>query len=145
MHRLASIISPAQNAIEGARRERAPFDASLRSRAALWHVEPRTINSLVLEEAQFSRYAAEDGIAFIDAYIADNPAYWVYCDLVNASKRAVAEASPLNVVIDTVGEGLSCAEEPEDAPDLAHYDSQSEIRLGHLFIEELSHFMEGSS
>lgn len=92
---------------------------------------------------EFSRYASEDGIAFIDAYIADNPVYWVYCDLVNASKAKVAESSPLNVVIDTVREGLTCAEEPEDAPDQAHYDSQSEIKLGHLFIEALVPFMNG--
>ncbi len=91
---------------------------------------------------EFSRYAAEDGIAFIDAYIAANPAYWVYYAQVNQSKKAVAEASPLNVVIDTNAHGLRCDEEPEENPDIPHYDSMSQIKLGHLFAEELAKFMD---
>ncbi len=87
---------------------------------------------------KFSRHASNDGIAFIDAYIADNPVYWVYCDMVNESKRKVAELSPLNVVIDT--SSLTTNQEPEGSPDQAHYDSLSEIKLGHLFIESLSQF-----
>ena len=90
---------------------------------------------------EFTKYSAEDGLAFIDAYIADNPAYWVYCDLVNNSKKAVAEMSSMNVVIDTISEGLSCSAEPTDTPDLAHYDSLSEIKHGHLFAEEIVKFM----
>ena len=89
---------------------------------------------------KFARYAANDGIAFIDALIADNPAYWVYCDFVNQSKQAVAASSTMNVVIDTISHGLSCLEEPTDVPDLAHYDSLSQIKLGNLFIQELSLF-----
>jgi len=91
---------------------------------------------------KFSNYAAEGGIAFVDAYIAANPAYWVYYELVNRSKQAVADASPLNVVIDTVSHGLTCSEEPEDEPDLAHYDSLSEIKLGNLFAGELVKFFD---
>ena len=91
---------------------------------------------------EFKRYASKDGIAFVDAYIADNPVYWVFCDDVNASKKAVADASPMNVLIDTVAEGLTCAAEPEDTPDLAHYDSMSEIKLGHLFAEEAVKFFD---
>ncbi len=91
---------------------------------------------------EFSRYAADDGIAFIDAAIADNPAYWVYCDMVNASKRQVAEKSPMNVLIDTNAEGLTTKNEPEDTPDQAHYDALSEIKLGHLFGAEVLKFCE---
>ena len=91
---------------------------------------------------EFSRYADDDGIAFVDAYIADNPVFWVYCDLVNESKRKVAESSPMNALVDTIAHGLTCSEEPEYAPDLAHYDSMSELKLGKLFIDELSQFME---
>ena len=91
---------------------------------------------------EFRRYAADDGIAFIDAYIADNPVYWVYCDLVNASKGAVAAASPMNALIDTISHGLSCSEEPAETPDLAHYDSMSELKLGHLFAEEAAKFFD---
>ena len=91
---------------------------------------------------EFRRYAADDGIAFIDAYIADNPMYWVYCDLVNASKDAVAAASPMNALIDTISHGLSCSAEPAETPDLAHYDSLSELKLGHLFAEEAAKFCD---
>lgn len=85
---------------------------------------------------EFKSYSSDDGIAFIDAYIADNPVYWVFCDQVNESKRKVAESSSMNSVIDTVTLGLSCSEEPNENPDLAHYDSLSELKLGHLFAEE---------
>jgi len=91
---------------------------------------------------QFAGYAAADGIAFIDAYIADNPDYWVYCDLVNQAKQTVAATSPMNVVIDTVAEGLTCSQEPEGAPDIAHYDSMSQIKLGHLFAAEVVKFLD---
>ena len=91
---------------------------------------------------EFKSYASGDGIAFIDAYIADNPVFWVYCDLVNKSKQAVANSSDINVVIDTVSNGLTCSEEPEDTPDLAHYDSLSELKLGNLFAEEAIKFFD---
>jgi amidophosphoribosyltransferase len=77
-----------------------------------------------------------------DALIANNPEYWIYCDLVNASKRAVADASPLNALVDTIEAGLVCNAEPEGEPDMAHYDSLSAIKLGHLFAEELALFLE---
>ena len=90
---------------------------------------------------EFSQYAGEDGIAFVDAYIADTPGVWPYYEVVNRGKDEVAEKSPMNVVIDTIAAGLKCTEEPEVAPDLAHYDSMSEIKLGHLFAEALSEFL----
>lgn len=91
---------------------------------------------------RFSRYASDDGIAFVDALIADNPVFWVYCDLVNASKRAVAASSPINALIDTNAAGLICTEEPTEQPDIPHYDSLSEIKLGHLFAEEIITFFD---
>jgi hypothetical protein len=91
---------------------------------------------------KFSKYAADDGIAFIDAYIADNPVFWVYCDAVNRGKAEVAELSPMNVLVDTIAAGLDCSKEPEGAPDIPHYDSLSEIKLGHLFAEEISKFLD---
>ncbi len=91
---------------------------------------------------EFSRYAADEGIAFIDAYIAANPVYWVYYEQVNQSKKTVAESSPLNVVIDTNAQGLVCDREPEENPDIPHYDSMSQIKLGHLFAEELAKFLK---
>ena len=91
---------------------------------------------------KFSKYASADGIAFIDAYIANNPAYWVYYELVNESKRAVADSSSINVVIDTIAEGLKTNKEPEDSPDIPHYDSLSELKLGNLFAKELMAFFD---
>ena len=85
---------------------------------------------------------AENGIAFIDAYIADNPVYWVYCDLVNQSKDAVAKSSDLNALVDTISNNLTCSQEPRETPDMAHYDSMSQIKLGHLFIEELNKYLD---
>jgi hypothetical protein len=90
---------------------------------------------------KFADYASENGIAFVDAYIAANPAYWVYYKAVNQGKQEVAERSELNVVVDTVTAGLTCDKEPEGAPDMAHYDSMSQIKLGHLFAEELAAFL----
>ena len=90
---------------------------------------------------EFSAYAAPDGIAFIDATIAANPAYWVYYEKVNAGKAAVAAEDPMVRLIDTNAHGLTCSEEPADNPDLAHYDSMSQLKLGHLFAAELANFM----
>ena len=91
---------------------------------------------------RFEDYASSDGIAFVDAYIAAIPTYWVYYEMVNQSKQKVADSSDINVVIDTVAEGLTTLIEPEDAPDLAHYDATSEIKLGNLFGEEVAKFFD---
>ena len=89
---------------------------------------------------EFSEYAAEDGIAFIDAYIAKNSTYWVHHEVINQGKESVANLSPLNRVVDT--SDLSYSLEPKDNPDLAHFDSLSEIKLGHLFALELVPYLE---
>ena len=89
----------------------------------------------------FAKYAKYDNIGFVDAYIANNPVFWVYCDLVNASKQAVANDSIYNVVIDTNAYGLVCDHEPEGAPDIPHYDSLSQLQLGNLFAEQIMQFI----
>ena len=100
------------------------------------------LNNLIEDiREKFAKYAAEDGIAFVDAYIAANPAYWVYYEAVNACKQEAAERGGLNAVVDTITAGLTCDKEPEGAPDMAHYDSMSQIKLGHLFAEELAAFL----
>ena len=90
---------------------------------------------------EFSDYASDDGIAFVDAYIAAT-IFWKHYIQLNQSKQAVADASPMNVVIDTIGHGLSVTEEPAGEPDIAHYDSLSEIKLGHLFAEQCISFFD---
>lgn len=91
---------------------------------------------------EFSCYAADTGIIFVDAYIAASPMYWVYYAIVNQSKKAVADSSPINILIDTIDYGLTTNKEPFDNPDIAHYDSLSEIKLGHLFIVKLAQFFK---
>lgn len=91
---------------------------------------------------RYAKYSSNGGIAFVDAYIADNPIFWVYCDNVNAGKDEVASLSRLNSLIDTIGNGLICTEEPAESPDIPHYDSMSEIKLGHLFAEEIAKYLD---
>ena len=91
---------------------------------------------------RYKKYASDDGIIFVDAYIADLPSLWVYCDLLNESKRQVAESDPKNILIDTVSHGLVTTNEPTEQPDLAHYDSMSQIKLGHLFAAEIGKFID---
>ena len=85
---------------------------------------------------EFQDYASESGIKFVDAYISDSP-LWTHYELLNESKKAVADMSDLNVCIDTISYGLKYDVEPAWNPDLAHYDSLSELKLGHLFVEYL--------
>lgn len=89
--------------------------------------------------AELSEYASDDGIAFIDAYIAAS-FFWTHYEIINDEKQAVADSSEMNAVIDTIAHGLSITEEPYDQPDIAHYDSMSEIKLGHLFAIEASKY-----
>lgn len=104
--------------------------------------ETNLANLIADTRHDLSKYASKDGIAFVDAYIANIPNYWVYCDLVNNSKKLVAESSDMNVVIDTNAYGLTTNKEPTDNPDMAHYDSLSQIKLGNLFAEEASKFFD---
>ena len=100
-----------------------------------------TANFISDVRLELAEYASDDGIAFIDAYIAAC-IYWTHFEIVNAGKQAVADSSPMNVAIDTNAAGLTVVNEPYDQPDLAHYDSQSEIKLGHLFAAEVANFFD---
>ena len=91
--------------------------------------------------SELGNYASQDGIAFVDAYISES-IFWTHYQTVNAAKQAVANNSLLNTVIDTISHGLTVTKEPETEPDLAHYDSLSEIKLGHLFAEECARFFD---
>ena len=57
---------------------------------------------------------------------APEPAY----PTVNEAKRRFAELSPLNLYFSTIEAGLSYSLEPQEAPDLAHYDATSTLKLG---------------
>ena len=77
-----------------------------------------------------------DNMYFIDAYISQSP-YWVSYKKINESKQNICDNDNYNLCIDTISKGLTYENEPFNNPDLAHYDSLSEIKLGHLYIERL--------
>lgn len=92
------------------------------------------INMIKSIRENFKEYTAAEGIYFVDAYILSSP-YWTFYNIVNESKQRVCESSNLNLCVDTIEEGLTYNKEPNGNPDLAHYDSLSELKLGNLFIE----------
>lgn len=77
------------------------------------------------------------GIYFIDAGISDSPNWAPEYPLINAAKEIFSKDSPLNRYFSTIDHGLTTLNEPFDEPDTAHYDSMSEIKLGHLFAEQI--------
>ena len=80
-------------------------------------------------------------IPFIDAGISD-ATEWQYYKEVNAAKAAFAEESPNNIYIDTIAAGMHTNKEPTFNPDICHYDSDSEILLGHLFAQAFEPFLK---
>ena len=68
---------------------------------------------------------------FVDAGISE---IWVDYQQMNDRKRAYAEAQGYRFV-DTVGAGLTTRFEPEEEPDIYHYDAGSVIKLGRMFGE----------
>ena len=80
----------------------------------------------------FSKYAEDGGICFIDAGIS-NSSYWPEYDRINSAKKEMASDSDLNYYFSTIDAGLTYHLEPAENPDLAHYDSLSTLKLGHLF------------
>ena len=83
-------------------------------------------------------YYSEPGqeIGFVDAGISECVA-WTQYKVINDAKRALAEEDDRHTYIDTIAAGLKFNAEPVGAVDIYHYDSASQIRLGHLFAEAL--------
>ena len=75
-------------------------------------------------------------ICFVDAGISDCPA-WTNYIVVNDAKKSLADADEHHFYIDTIAEGLRYNAEPPEAPDIYHFDSFSEIKLGNLFAQVL--------
>lgn len=71
-------------------------------------------------------------VKFIDAGISDSECWGCY-KKINQAKIKYSNDDPLAVYIDTIGEGLTYNRKPVDNPDLVHYDSLAQIKLGHLF------------
>ena len=85
--------------------------------------------------------AGNKDMPFIDAGIS-LASVWPHPDKVNAAKVAFAAESENNYFIDTVAAGMHTNQEPTTEVDLCHYDSESEILLGHLFAEAFEPFLE---
>lgn len=77
---------------------------------------------------------------FIDAGINNSP-MWQYYKEVNQAKLEFSKESENNFYIDTIAAGLHTNEEPFGEPDLAHYDSPSQVLLGNLFAEQFEQFL----
>ncbi len=75
-------------------------------------------------------------IKWIDAGISDSP-YWKEYKTINNCKKKYSKLSDKNYYIDTIGEGLTYNLEPANNPDLAHYDTMSQIKLGYLFAQAI--------
>ena len=77
---------------------------------------------------------------FIDAGIS-NAKVWQYYRKVNEAKKQFADESENNYYIDTIAAGMHTDQEPFDTPDECHYDTESEVQLGHLFAEQFEPFL----
>lgn len=91
-----------------------------------WHYE----NLVADFTAAFGDYFED--CRFIDGGIGTR---WPFYEEMNRAKAAYAAAHDHAVYIDTIDAGLTTVHEPTDEPDTAHYDSDSVIKLGHLFAE----------
>ena len=91
--------------------------------------------------SDFKALAGNKDFPFIDAGIS-NAKEWQYYRKVNEAKQQFADESENNFYIDTIGAGMHTNEEPFDAPDTCHYDTESEVLLGKLFAEKFEPFLD---
>ena len=85
--------------------------------------------------------AGNKDFPFVDAGINNSP-QWQYYRKVNEAKQQFADEGENNIYIDTIAAGLHTNQEPFDTPDTAHYDTESQVQLGHLFAEAFEPFLE---
>ena len=71
---------------------------------------------------------------YLDGGISDK---WKYYKEMNEIKKNYAATHKNSYYIDTIGEGLITDNEPFEAPDIAHSDSDCTIKLGRLFAEKI--------
>ena len=83
-------------------------------------------------QAAFPAYT--ETCVFADAGVSTT---WPFYREMNACKAEYAATHPRCAYVDTIGHGLTTAHEPEPQNDPYHYDVNSTIELGHLFIDAL--------
>ena len=86
-------------------------------------------------KAAFPTYT--ESCVFADAGVSTT---WPFYREMNAFKAEYAATHENCVYVDTIGNGLTTAHEPEPQNDPYHYDVNSTIDLGHLFVQAV---MEG--
>ena len=84
--------------------------------------------------------SGNNDVPFIDAGIS-NSKDWQYYRQVNNAKQEFAAESENNIYIDTIAAGMHTNVEPFDTPDTCHYDTESEVLLGHLFADAFEPFL----
>ena len=73
---------------------------------------------------------------FIDAGISNSKA-WAEYETLNNAKIKFSNDSEKNIYFSTIENKLEFNKEPVNNPDIAHFDSLSEIKLGKLFANEV--------
>lgn len=89
----------------------------------------------------YAEFAPECGIAFCDAEI-NEKTWWKDYEIINGAKNEIASQSPMNFIVPTNAAGLTCANEPEEEPDIYHYDSSSMVLLGNLYGNHIADAIE---
>ena len=96
-------------------------------------------------DREFLKLTENNNLPFIDAGIGmgKNPntqeLEWKRYAEVNAAKQDFAALSETNIYFDTISQGLHSDQEPND---FVHYDSESQIKLGHLFAKAYEPFLK---
>ncbi len=101
-------------------------------RPALEAYGERYDNLLKDIRSEFGEYMAD--CQYIDAGISER---WTNYEEMNDLKARYAKEHDDCRYIDTIEAGLTTKNEPEEAPDTAHYDSDSTVKLGRLFAEQV--------
>ena len=79
-------------------------------------------------ESEFKPYL--ENCIYVDGGISET---WQYRREMNDAKAEYARTHKNCVYVDTIASGLTTENEPKEAPDIWHYDSDSVIKLGYLF------------
>ena len=87
--------------------------------------------------------AGQKEIPFIDAKISGTGG-WTFWSQVNTAKREFSQESDNNFLVDTIQAGMTTTNEPTPV-DIAHYDSSSEVLLGHLFAQTFEQFLDNGN
>ncbi len=95
-----------------------------------------TVNFVKYMREDFANYASDNGIYFIDAGISDSYAWECY-PKINEAKERFSQLSEFNIYFSTIELGLTVNAEPHGEPDVAHYDSVSELMLGREFGKKI--------